>query len=334
MMNLRKRLLSYVMSATLVLGLVSTDMFMHSSKAAAVASHGLANPVYDEENDNTTWDCIYFGSYWQEDTNGDGVADQYDEKQEIKWRVLSVDGDDAFLLADKGLDGKAYHGVYESITWESCELRYWLNNTFYNEAFNENEQMSIIPTLVYDQLIDKVSILSLSEAVNTEYGFPNIYGINSKTRRMKATEYAVNQGITVIDYEGYEGNIFWWLMLPRQSNYMTASVSYRGSVDSGRTNVDDPAFAVCPAMHIDLSSSEWEYAGKVNSDIPDRLRARFQPRPLSRQPHRHRQLHRNRQQRLQHIRPIFRWQQQLYRRLYHQRLHLLQHLLQHSPRFQ
>ncbi|MCI9537872.1 MAG: hypothetical protein HFG35_06230, partial [Eubacterium sp.] len=62
----------------------------------------LKNPT--TENGITTWDCIWFGNYWQEDINGDGKADKNDEKTPIKWRVLSVEGDDVFLLADKNLD--------------------------------------------------------------------------------------------------------------------------------------------------------------------------------------------------------------------------------------
>ena len=52
----------------------------------------------------TTWDSVTFGSYWQEDTNQDGKVDQKDAKQPIKWRVLSVNGDDMYLLSEKNLD--------------------------------------------------------------------------------------------------------------------------------------------------------------------------------------------------------------------------------------
>ena len=51
------------------------------------------NPRTDNER-VTTWDCIWFGNYWQEDTNGDGIADKSDDKTPIKWRVLSVENDD------------------------------------------------------------------------------------------------------------------------------------------------------------------------------------------------------------------------------------------------
>lgn len=74
----------------------------------------LKNPT--RENGVTTWDCIWFGNYWQEDTNGDGKADMNDEKTPIKWRVLSVEGDDVFLLADKSLDFQKYNASYTDVT--------------------------------------------------------------------------------------------------------------------------------------------------------------------------------------------------------------------------
>ena len=35
--------------------------------------YGLANPRKDASG-NTIWDCVWFGNYWQNDTNGDGTA--------------------------------------------------------------------------------------------------------------------------------------------------------------------------------------------------------------------------------------------------------------------
>ena len=64
-------------------------------------THILSNPTKDTTG-NTIWDCVYFGNYYQNDVEG-----KY--KEPIKWRVLKVDGNDAFLLADKGLDVKPWH---------------------------------------------------------------------------------------------------------------------------------------------------------------------------------------------------------------------------------
>lgn len=95
-------------------------------KAKAATGYNLKNPTTDS-NGVSTWDCIYFGNYWQNDTNGDGKADKNDAKQPIKWRVLSVNGDDAFIMADQNLDAKPYNQTYTSVTWENCTMRSWLN---------------------------------------------------------------------------------------------------------------------------------------------------------------------------------------------------------------
>ena len=106
----------------------------------------LRNPLV--KADISTWDCITFGNYWWKDTNGDGKVDQTDEKQPIIWRVLSVDGDDAFLMADEVLDNEQYNKSMENITWENCTLRKWLNEDFLNAAFSQEEQDAIIETKV------------------------------------------------------------------------------------------------------------------------------------------------------------------------------------------
>lgn len=141
-------------------------------------------------------DTVTFGSYWQEDTNGDGVADQKDEKQPIKWQVLSVDGDDVFLMADKILDQQKYHTSSDdaSLTWGNSYIRQWLNGEFYNAAFDAEERSAIKETtvttkgrvgqIIYDggeekadpidseiTTKDKIYLLSPEEMVKTEYGF-------------------------------------------------------------------------------------------------------------------------------------------------------------------
>ena len=70
------------------------------------------------------------------------------EKEPIEWRVLSVNGEEALLLADKGMDCKHYNEKSEDVTWETCTLRTWLNNEFYNEVFNETEQKAIKDSLL------------------------------------------------------------------------------------------------------------------------------------------------------------------------------------------
>lgn len=39
------------------------------------------------------------------------------------------------LLSEKSLDEKPYNMKAANVTWETCTLRDWLNNTFIHEAF-------------------------------------------------------------------------------------------------------------------------------------------------------------------------------------------------------
>ena len=69
----------------------SINKVMFTEKVSS--DYGIRSPRV--ENGVTTYDRIRFGSYYQN-------ADVHDAEP-IKWRVLSVDGNDAFLLADKNL---------------------------------------------------------------------------------------------------------------------------------------------------------------------------------------------------------------------------------------
>lgn len=79
--------------------LVITAVLGQIPPVAADAAGNVSNPSTDSSG-TTTWDCIYFGKYWQNDTNGDQKADGSDAKEAIKWRVLSVKDKEAILMAE------------------------------------------------------------------------------------------------------------------------------------------------------------------------------------------------------------------------------------------
>ncbi|MFR7818801.1 MAG: DUF6273 domain-containing protein [Clostridium sp.] len=124
------------MLITLALVVSSFVLPVHISKSSAAesaSSYGLNNPTIS--NGVTTWDCIYFGNYYQSNSS---------TKEPIKWRVLSVNGNDAFLLADQNLDNQPYNNQpWADVTWATCALRTWLNETFLNNAFSKDEQNAI-----------------------------------------------------------------------------------------------------------------------------------------------------------------------------------------------
>lgn len=280
-MRMRKRIVAMVV----ILSLVATILPVVPAKTNKAAGYGLSNPrIVDEVS---TWDCIYFGNYWQEDTNGDGTADQNDEKTPIKWRVLSVDGDDAFLLADKNLDAQPYNNTLTDVTWETCTLRSWLNDDFMNVAFTSSERSAIPSVTVINEdnpqygteggndTQDKIYLLSISEAKNESYGFTEKFMLTDYLSRAREGVNTTYLNYALYDCipdggEGGNGSCFgtWWLRIPAQSQRDACVVLGNGSCDYYWNNrVNSDYTVVRPALHINLSStSNWSYAGTVSSN--------------------------------------------------------------------
>ena len=118
--------------------------------ASFAASTASAETKYQEG------DVVLFGSYEQNNIRSDGA-------EPIEWIVLDVKSDRILLLSQYALDSERYHYRKESVSWDTCSVRDWLNTTFYEEAFTCSEQRSILSsgTSVYD---DYVFLLSDVEA--------------------------------------------------------------------------------------------------------------------------------------------------------------------------
>lgn len=264
----------------LIMALVLQSVYLTmnvTNESAKAATLNLHNPTMI--NGVSTWDCVYFGTYWQNDTNGDGVADQNDAKEPIKWRVLQVDGDDVFLMSDKNLDCQKYNNNEVDVTWETCTLRTWLYSNFYRKAFSTEEQNVIKVTTVENDknevygtsggkaTEDKVYIPSIKEVTNTKYGFVN-YNSRNVTRKAKNTAYTMNYFINQSNVSQYG---VWWIRTPGANHQQAAIVDGPGYVfgDSyySGLSVVDKYVVVRPVMHISLSAlDKLEFAGTVSSD--------------------------------------------------------------------
>lgn len=80
----------------------------------------------------------------------------------IAWRVLKDDGAYLTLLSDKVLESRAY-GSYDG--WTNSDIRKWLNEEFFQNAFTEEEQEQIaVTTLSSNRLVYmKPSVLETTE---------------------------------------------------------------------------------------------------------------------------------------------------------------------------
>lgn len=247
------------------------------------------------EADATDVDVI---SGWEAYYNwSDSTTYHYFKYEPIKWRVLNVNGNDAFLLADKGLDDQRYHEDWVDITWENSTIRSWLNgygassnsygtdysnSNFLDTAFSSAEQSSVnTTTVINDDNIeygteggnntnDKVFLLSEAEVYTDSalsYGFVLDPDTCDEARRSKSSTYAKAMGTWSCTLSDSRGNCYWWL---RSSGYTAdnaSSVHSYGYIYSYINNYDYIMDTVRPALHLNLSSSNlYSYAGTVCSD--------------------------------------------------------------------
>lgn len=276
---------------TMLAMVLSLDTGIVFNKEVKALEYDLENPSTDSDG-ITTWDCIYFGNYLQNDTNGDGVVNENDEKQPIKWRVLSVDGDDAFLLADQTLDVKPYNTAFASVQWDNCTLRSWLNgyngssnienisyqsSNFLNTAFDTEEQKGIMQTNVINEdnpyygtsgcgdTKDKVYILSIAEACNPKYGFYSEFEEKNPTRISRKTSYVTGKIKKLEDDPDVRKRSDWWLRSPGVGGLEETEVFSEGYGFMESRYPNNDIVGVRPVVHLDLSYSDlWSYAGKVS----------------------------------------------------------------------
>ena len=263
------------LSVALALTMTATMTAIVPADAVKAVDTTVSNPRVEYN----TCDTIEFGHYLQEDTNGDGKVDENDTKQPIKWQILSKDGDDLFLLADKALDCKLYNDEYTAVTWETCTLRTWLNNEFLNTAFSKAEQNGITTTTVVNadnpeyttnggnNTQDKIFLLSLDEVANTSYGFRSGREYGDQARICEATAYAKQQGASANYVD--KATFWWWLRSPGMGSRSVATVIYGGANASGG-NVDYGSGAVRPALHLNLSSltsSDYKMCERKNVSV-------------------------------------------------------------------
>ncbi len=79
---------------------------------------------------------VFFGTYPQ---TKDGT-----DRTPIEWIVLEKSDKAALLLSRYVLVEQPFHTNFlDKIYWDNCSLRSWLNSTFLNDAFTEEEQKAI-----------------------------------------------------------------------------------------------------------------------------------------------------------------------------------------------
>lgn len=193
-------------------------------------------------------ESVFFGTYEQdwESING---------KEPIEWTVMDRQDGRVLLLSKAGLDSVPYHNEAAPVTWETSNVREWLNTRFFQNAFSEIEQAVISTVTVTDSnnpeydtpsgndTQDKVFLLSIDEVLH--------YFPEESERLAPRTKYAKGQGVFA---RGKPISCWWWLRSPGKEAGYACSVFTAGEILIHGNSVELDYMAVRPAIWIDLNA--------------------------------------------------------------------------------
>lgn len=282
MKNRTKRWMGALLAACLVMAMLPTAaLAADTGKAIQLVTYDGAGNIGGGQADS-----IYFGTYYQSNDS---------TKEPVKWRVLSSDGDQLFLLSDQNLDVFQYHTERENVTWETSAIRSWLNgygasgsvtdytgDNFLAAAFSAREQRVVAPTTVVNDentdygtdggndTTDRIFLLSLTETYNRTY-FPR--GTNLRSTN---TAYVAGGGKLGRGMNGANEPDRYWLRSPGFEHWQAAFMEDDGSQIADGNPVNDRATAVRPAFNLNLENVLFTSAatgGKSASGMDDGLTA-------------------------------------------------------------
>ena len=198
-------------------------------------------------SDYSVGDKIQLGTYEQDDNNSNG-------KEPITWIILDKKGGKVLLLSEKCLDVRPYDTSGASVTWETSELRAWLNDEFLNSAFDSGEQSCIVETKNKNpksasgvsggsDTEDMVFLLSAREC--------ETYMKSNSDRQAEPTDYAEGLGV---DNEHKGPYCRWWLRTPGGSATKAANVHAAGGINFNGKDNDIENLAVRPALWFDVTN--------------------------------------------------------------------------------
>ena len=210
-------------------------------------------------------DLVHFGMFEQDADDSSGSW------KELEWRVLDCDDGEALLITEKCIAAMPYEQAQETteiedleVTWETCSLREWLNQSFFNIAFSEKEQDCILATTVItpdngdidggEDTDDRIFLLSGDEARD--------YFKRLTDRRAKATERAMEGDVlTVFVSDLTDDTVFWWLRSPGSKQECAQLVGAEGTVAESGYLVSRLDIGVRPVMWVELPGKEIKDSG-------------------------------------------------------------------------
>ena len=222
---------------------VINDPVVPSVTANSNRNRAVTSNNNSKKKDSWRFKIVKLGTYY--------FQDKYTQSP-LAWYVLTQENKKALLLSVYGIDTLPYHTINNYFTWESSQIRRWLNTDFLNTAFTTQERKFIKPTKlsnvnnsIYHTIgghntNDNIFLLSLDEAKK--------YFISDSERMMEASPFAQSKGLFVSD-TGYS---WWWLRSSGYDQSCIADVDYGGDVDYYGNSAIFGLNAVRPAMWVDI----------------------------------------------------------------------------------
>lgn len=220
--------------------------------------------IFDVKKDIEEGNIVIMGHYMHELNR-----DIYDNEMPIKWLVLEKNEEKALLLSLYNVEVSQYIGkgtgvkLEEGIenTWNTSDVRHWLNGYFKQCAFEEHEKRCILETCVYTQdnpvygtqgceeTRDYIFLLSIEEVQK--------YFQSDEERRTQIVPDVNPLDETIYIAPAYKSNTTdyydWWLRSPGKNSTYVACVERFGEVILEGKSVFDYQVSIRPAMWVDLN---------------------------------------------------------------------------------
>lgn len=220
-------------------------------------------------------DCDSKGFIYYDNQSYMMIGSNYYLYEPITWRILSVDKDGIYIMAEKILDSQPYYTSASNITWAESTLRTWLNTEFYDLAFSFSEKKKINATHVVNEdnpvysteggedTCDRIFVPSIEEVMDSSKGFsPNKNA--DKAREAYVTDFAKSQGVAVY---GGTNNSYWWLRTAGSNSKWACYVNYYGTIYTDGRKVNNIGYGVRPALKLSLDSPIYEAKESSNYQL-------------------------------------------------------------------
>ena len=179
-------------------------------------------------------DIVSFGS-WPAQLEGPFVP--------LTWRVLEVRANgDALLLCHDIIECRSFHDSKGDITWQNCDLRYWLNAVFFTHAFSSEEQALVVP----ETCAAEDNAVFRTEGGGDTEDFVFCLGLEQVKRFFSVD--AMRQAHPTAYAKRAPFTCWWWLRAPGGHQFSCAAVAENGSIDYNGFHASLDCIGVRPAV--------------------------------------------------------------------------------------